>query len=361
MSFLDDIKKGTTLRKATTKQKQTIIEDVICHDDKEYEELLKDASFENYYDAIKDFSFHSEMFVLEKPELQALVDQSVKYKETNTYDWRSDPILVRLEQKINEYIQKERDRVGDQNAGVFIRLSTISPKDAVVNRPDFQSHIDSALRDYIEPLENDMGLSFVSPMNRRIYALYIASTTAMKVMSADRALDMLIESGRTQQEISTTLRKNDQIYLVVREWATFDVAHEFRAFVNEKKLTAMTQYNPFLLFPHLVAQREDISQLVQEFFYEKFVHKLSMDRYILDVLLTLKRGVNITDKIPVKDKYDVKIIEINPFAEFAGTIMFTWENDRAQLMGKLPFQFRMVEELPFAPERVIEKCWQPFL
>ena len=47
-----------------------------------------------------------------------------------------------------------------------------------------------------------------------------------------------------------------------------------------------------------------------------------------------------------KHRGKVWVVEINPFGELAGACLFSWSKDRDVLMGKKPFEFRIVEEKP---------------
>ena len=51
---------------------------------------------------------------------------------------------------------------------------------------------------------------------------------------------------------------------VIRKWIPMPLEAEFRAFVNNGKLTAVSQYYHFIVFPKLLAQRVRIlvSQLI---------------------------------------------------------------------------------------------------
>lgn len=63
------------------------------------------------------------------------------------------------------------------------------------------------------------------------------------------------------------------------------------------------------------------------------------------------------------DKYEnlkVFIIEINPFAEFAGSGLFDWTNlkDKATLLGLLPFEFRIQEAAPPFAMKNLPEQWK---
>ncbi|KAL0476685.1 translation initiation regulator CDC123 [Acrasis kona] len=371
MSFLDDIKnRNSNLRKVQTKVVDFALNnDIICKDESDYEKLLKEVSFESYYDAIKEFTFHSVTFPIKMSVIKSLVEEGNKYleyKRTGNSEeytqWRSNEELLSFCKEINQKRDDERRRSNRRDTGVFVRLSTISPKDAVVNRTSFKHLVDSRLQD-VDMLEKKLNISFLSDMNRRLYALYIASTEALEINDGSEAVQLLIESGRTQQELNTAVRTNQEIHCIVREFSKFDVAHEFRCYINNEKLSAISQYNHMLYFPHLAIQKNKISEAISNFFEQNILHssKIKMKRYVADVILVQENDLSDTCQLDFDRPFDVKIIEINPLAEFAGSCMFTWENDRDQLTGKLPLEFRIVESLPHAAEEMVGPEWRPLL
>merc|ERR1712062_875669 len=50
--------------------------------------------------------------------------------------------------------------------------------------------------------------------------------------------------------------------------------------------------------------------------------------------------------IVIDDAGKVWVVEVNPFGEMAGSCLFEWSRDRAILMGRQPFQFRIVDQPP---------------
>ncbi len=53
-------------------------------------------------------------------------------------------------------------------------------------------------------------------------------------------------------------------------------------------------------------------------------------------------------QLPYQD-LKLYVVELNPFAEFAGGGLFSWETDRALLCGTdatAPFSFRIVPQVP---------------
>merc|ERR1712228_490250 len=60
----------------------------------------------------------------------------------------------------------------------------------------------------------------------------------------------------------------------------------------------------------------------------------SLERYVVDL-------VTLND--------ESFVVEVNPFAEFAGTCLFSWSKDRELLTAESGFDFRVVEGTPKFP------------
>jgi len=135
------------------------------------------------------------------------------------------------------------------------------------------------------------------------------------------------------------------------------VAHEFRAFVFARKVTAMTQYNPVVYFPHLVKQKDQIEELILQFLEENILNNpsINIQNFVLDIVLT--------QSLKDSKQLDVKIVELNPLAEFTGTILFSWEKDRSILTNPNPqtVDFRMLQEVARFGEQNAGPEWQESL
>jgi len=57
----------------------------------------------------------------------------------------------------------------------------------------------------------------------------------------------------------------------------------------------------------------------------------------------------------------VYVVEINPFAEFAGEGLFSWTDEVDILKGRAPFEFRVVTSPPPGAINSIDSLWRSFL
>lgn len=136
--------------------------------------------------------------------------------------------------------------------------------------------------------------------------------------------------------------------LVFREWddrIPSNQAYEFRGFVNNNTLNAVTQYNSDTFFPEVVETKDILSNRIQTYFSE-ISSLIPHHNYVIDFIL-FPNGEN-------------KIIEINPFATNAGTGLFSWENDKDLIMNG-PFEFRVLDHLPENSSNSIHPDWIKYL
>lgn len=122
---------------------------------------------------------------------------------------------------------------------------------------------------------------------------------------------------------------------------------EFRSFIFNRKLTGITQYNPYVYFPHIEKNKKEISEQISKFLYKQVIDNSVIDipNFIVDLVITIDGKV--------------KIVEINPLAEFAGTCLFTWENDRHIITGDgNHVEFRVVTKVNEIAEKEMSSDWK---
>lgn len=391
MAFLEEQLKKVQLKHAQHEfpKKQSNAFETICSGDEDYDKLLSETSFEQYYSLIEPFSFKSSMFELDEAECLALVAQHQQFKQFRAQEntalgqfelWKmvgqQDKTLAALCQKIDTCISK-----CDTPGAVFVRLSLMSPKDAVTNRPDFAHRVLQSLqlvREKEKQFQHKYGDalgSFQTEDNRRIYAVYLASISGLKLSRGEDAVQLFIESKRALQNFETALQhfkehKPYSINVIVRDWCDFDVSMEFRAFVYKGKLTGITQYNPYVYFPFVKHEKSKLEKLMVDFLNQHIIGKSnSLTSFVVDIILA---PVNNSDSwipdfceknVPPEQLFTVKIVELNPLAEFAGACMFEWHKpqDKDILLGKSPFEFRIVEEANKFVLKILEEQWKMFV
>jgi hypothetical protein len=141
----------------------------------------------------------------------------------------------------------------------------------------------------------------------RLHALYIASTSALRIFKGEEAIELIYQSERTMQELKKMVETNGEYNqnAIIREFGNFDVENEFRAFIYNKKLTGITQYNNFCYFQNLQNTSKEIGEKIKRFVEEELVEKVKLSNFVIDVVM-------------VGDEMNPMLIEINPFGEFCG-------------------------------------------
>jgi len=113
------------------------------------------------------------------------------------------------------------------------------------------------------------------------------------------------------------------VVLVLREWFNLNPAHEFRCFVRERNLTAISArtstYYDFLL-PDEV--RQSIVERIGSFFDSVISPQFRLSDFIFDVYL--KNPTKIAVSSPAT-KPNMKLVDINPFATYIDPCLFTYE------------------------------------
>uniref|UniRef100_A0A8C3AIL9 Translation initiation factor eIF2 assembly protein n=1 Tax=Cyclopterus lumpus TaxID=8103 RepID=A0A8C3AIL9_CYCLU len=99
--------------------------------------------------------------------------------------------------------------------------------------------------------------------------------------------------------------------LVLRKWSELIPGGEFRCFVKENKLIAISQRDYTQHYQHLLKQEEHILHAVQEFFSQHIQYKFLDEDFVFDVYRDSQGRV--------------WLIDVNPFGEVTESLLFSWE------------------------------------
>eukprot|EP01130_Rhizamoeba_saxonica_P004084 TRINITY_DN1680_c0_g1_i1.p1 TRINITY_DN1680_c0_g1~~TRINITY_DN1680_c0_g1_i1.p1 ORF type:complete len:221 (-),score=33.82 TRINITY_DN1680_c0_g1_i1:49-711(-) len=173
----------------------------------------------------------------------------------------------------------------------------------------------------------------------------------MKCMDGTRAIDLLSRSTRVREDLTKILCfgliEDFECQLVIREWIDEVVdrpEYEFRGFVSEKKLNALSMYYCLAHSEELVQRKEEVQNIILDFF-EKIKHRIPHSSYVIDFY--------------IKANTSVLIIELNPFHIGAGPCLFSWKENREQFLHG-PFEFRIIEEIP-KDFQIIPIRWKKYI
>jgi len=194
--------------------------------------------------------------------------------------------------------------------------------------------------------------------NAMLSIVYTNFVKNMKVHSGEEAVELLGKSYRIWQDISATLQSKvftDQnqdsgIKIVVREWAGISPSLEFRGFVYNGTLNAITSYNRVVCWEGVPERKEEIKNLIVTY-WDSIKHRFEgkLDKFIID--------------FAILENNEVTIVELNDFNDYEGcgahAELFDWAVDRDILTGKAPFEIRIVEE-PLTREDLQKRLTKPF-
>ncbi|KAH8930148.1 hypothetical protein BT69DRAFT_985412 [Atractiella rhizophila] len=205
--------------------------------------------------------------------------------------------------------------------GCFAKLSSRSPKDAAILSGAFER----CYRDSVSYLD-------VTDENLKVKILSEIEGACLKFVNPEEVIRALILSDRVSQDILfADERESWGLNIVVREWRPVPIEMEFRAFVSNKRITAISQYayefcSPDLNVPaYLALTVKKIRQLFEDSI-KPILDKHSFEEYVID--FGVKPGGQEGG-----DDWGVFVIELNPFAETTDAALFSWTQDSAILNG----------------------------
>merc|ERR1712037_313344 len=320
MSFLKQLEeKKNALKKAEVSRKEnTGPQEMIMKETEDFYRMLKETYFEAYYDQIEEFTFKSVILPMTIDDTKALMDAYTKFMDGTD----KDVDLSVVDAKIDEGIRLIREKAN--KCKVFVRLSSRSPKDAIYHLESFPSLIQEKLSGFENGRED---------LYSKLHAFYMASTEIMAVSSGREATDLMRRSDRIQGDMEEAIKNSEPMNLIIREFVNFPVKNELRGFVHKGVFTALTQYNNLAYFPEHIESKAEVEEKVKSF-VKVFIKAMEsvLDSFVMDIV--------------IDDAGKVWVVEVNPFGEMAGSCLFEWSRDRAILIGREPFQFRIVDEPP---------------
>lgn len=109
--------------------------------------------------------------------------------------------------------------------------------------------------------------------------------------------------------------------LVLREWFNLDPAHEFRCFVRDQKLIAVSSRSS-TFYDFLIPQevQRSILDRIRCFFELVLSPNFSLADFVFDVYL--KNPTKVTESSTTKP--NLKLIDINPFASYIDPCLFSY-------------------------------------
>eukprot|EP01130_Rhizamoeba_saxonica_P014509 TRINITY_DN6350_c0_g1_i1.p1 TRINITY_DN6350_c0_g1~~TRINITY_DN6350_c0_g1_i1.p1 ORF type:complete len:231 (-),score=48.90 TRINITY_DN6350_c0_g1_i1:50-742(-) len=198
----------------------------------------------------------------------------------------------------------------------------------------------------IELWEDAMNQLNDNTPNGHIVAMALAGRNAMSVRSGRDIIQMYALSSRIREDLMRALEFEEafDVEILLREWVPMNPMMEFRGFMYNRKLTAISQYCYYHFSQELVDRKEELKNLISDFFYS-IVDRIPMDNAIVDFLV---------------DGDQVLIIELNPFFADTGACLFDWYNDR-ELLKNGPLQMRVETAPQKDPYLCATRGWKAYM
>eukprot|EP01113_Clastostelium_recurvatum_P000566 TRINITY_DN10257_c0_g1_i3.p1 TRINITY_DN10257_c0_g1~~TRINITY_DN10257_c0_g1_i3.p1 ORF type:complete len:566 (+),score=106.24 TRINITY_DN10257_c0_g1_i3:1-1698(+) len=290
-----------------------------------------------WYPRLKQFTFRSEFLPLTRTEALAIIHyQDVRYRE------KKEPLsseevatLDNLERRIDRSLRLHF--LSPESVPLaFMRLCGRSPKDAEpLDREDLVRKYTARLHE----LTQEQG----APLEANTKLRAIARVSALCVSSGAHAMSLLLTSERVFTDLHDWIRWGEPEQIVLREYAEISMEYEFRAFVNNNRITAISQYDHYCIYPDLAAMKDRIQTKIQTYWEEVHPH-VGEASYVIDFAY-------------FPDRDDIIVIEISPFLDCTGTACFSWKNDR-ELLENGPLQFRLNTRSHPHIEQLVQANWE---
>ncbi|KAK8876246.1 hypothetical protein M9Y10_006441 [Tritrichomonas musculus] len=271
---------------------------------------------DQWYPIMEPITFKTYFIPLKLEQAEAIIQYySTFYMGKEGFTSQHTKILEELENQIDNLFTTTP---GLREKGAFLRLCGRSPKDGEPNDPqrfydEYRSNLHYLIEEkHLDPTEG----------NTKIWA--IAKTHWLIVRNAKDCLSLLLSSKKVFTDLSDWKNFGGKEQLCFREfYEDLDDDNEFRGFVYENKLTAITQYDHFGRFEDIIQAKDKIEGMIHQFWEAEVKNRMKVDCYIVDF------GY-VNGKII--------LIEVSPFLRTTGPGCLSWDYDAYELRygsGKL--------------------------
>jgi hypothetical protein len=191
-----------------------------------------------------------------------------------------------------------------------------------INQKDQQSSQQIVVEDYekYQHSKNDDGLTSEEEGNLKMVAIGRSTPSWLKIKNGNEALNLLLTSERVYADMIDWLNFGEPEQIVLREWEPeLTTEYEFRAFVYNNKMTAISQYDHYTAYPTLQDEKEDIKKAILASWKE--LHS------------SVGECTYVADFAYLASSKTAKLVELSPFLDVTGPALFNWERDKRLLQG----------------------------
>lgn len=274
-----------------------------------------------------------EAYVSELKRKKDSID-SIPLGESN---WLDLPLLDNLKPNLDiicKKIQMEMEKTSSRR--FFVKLSLRSAKDSFALKK-YEHHYEKLLEASGHPR-----------------AVEESFRLGLSVIDAKAALEQIMTSNRVMDDLHRHLKHAEQgtpnPSIILRPWVLIPHCLEFRIFVNKNILTAISSYYRTELYPFLSPLKQTIQENITSFFEKNLKGKLPMASGVLDIGFVMKtEGTQdelflseeqISQNVQ-KGKFQIVLIEVNPFGKCSGSALFSWLE---KVLTEGPLEFRLAHE-----------------
>eukprot|EP01117_Protostelium_nocturnum_P014823 TRINITY_DN5682_c0_g1_i1.p1 TRINITY_DN5682_c0_g1~~TRINITY_DN5682_c0_g1_i1.p1 ORF type:complete len:514 (+),score=167.70 TRINITY_DN5682_c0_g1_i1:126-1667(+) len=284
-----------------------------------------------WYPSLESVTFSTEFFPLTRTEAQSvLAYQDTRYRGKKRLTTRDVRNLNALEERLDVEIKRHFPE------GAFMRLCGRSPKDG--DPYDRQSLRDSYDRELGKLVDSGEELN----ANTKLRA--VARVSWLGVSNGKDAMSLLLTSERVFADLHDWIRWGEPEQVVLRKFdPKLRMEYEFRAYINNNKITVLSQYDHYCVYPDLPPLKEKIERAIREM-WAKAHPLVGCSSYCMDFCY-----------YPEEDR--AIVIEISPFRTCTGSACFSWKDDKEQ-MHNGPFEFRLNQKNHQHLEQLVEANWE---
>ncbi|CAF2653720.1 unnamed protein product [Rotaria sp. Silwood2] len=304
---------------------------------------------EAWYKVIQSETFYTEFIPISPSIAQAFVNfYQTRYTSTKLLNSNDIHLIASIQNQLKEQIFSSKTN-NFQSNGTFIRLSSRSPKDGKpLDSRKISQFYDQKLSELQIQYPDDYK-SIEGKANMQMIAYCYAQFHSLKVTDETQALNLILSSERVYYDLIEVLDcqqlKDNKVAninniklhdwnnnIIIREWNDLlDPSMEFRCFIYQSNLTAISQYNYYCKYYHLQNDVivQQIKRTIIKYWQEKIQPLLDplaekYSNYVIDIGLIENKLTN---------EYDCIVIEMNPFETSTGASLFNWIIDSNQLRG----------------------------
>eukprot|EP01084_Bolivina_argentea_P172090 298109_1 len=312
-------------------------------------EYINKYDVEYWYKLISHLTFKTKFIPITTDEAKQLIsiyEQRLQLQDTIKTDngeiittWLTDQINQYLftlkdsiQQTLNHWNDENDNKTNQNNQCFFCKFSSRSPKDAIIN----EYYYTKTKKLYLKFLQKDSQKIEYSLNDKKI-ALNHTMINLLKCNTSNDMLLLCLYSERVYKDLK--LAFDSKIWkqnIIIREWyENINVMYEFRGFVYNNKLNAISQYQKSEKCQFLIENKNKIQMLIINFWETECKDLLCniYDDYIIDFLLIKSISNDISN-------WNVKVIELNPYSDDTGALLFSWQFDR-YVLQKGPFEMRL--------------------